>query len=62
MSACREDCLGIDRAGRKYWFMCRRLVIEDTDGSVSYYSTVKQLEELSEVGNTLLVSRVALNA
>jgi nucleosome-remodeling factor subunit BPTF len=48
-SACREDCLGIDRSGNKYWFMCRRLVVEKVDGNVNYYSTVKQLEELSEV-------------
>lgn len=46
---CRLNPLGVDRIGNRYWFLCRRLVVEKTDGSISYYSTVKQLEELSEV-------------
>ena len=50
-SACRQDRLGVDRAGNRYWFLCRRLVVEKAaeEGGVIYYSTVKQLEELSEV-------------
>ncbi len=53
-NACRQETLGIDRGGNKYWFLCRRLVVEvadgkGEDGNVRYYSTVKQLEELSEV-------------
>lgn len=27
---CRQDCLGYDRQGRKYWFVARRLFIEET--------------------------------
>lgn len=47
----RQDTLGFDRLGNKYWFVCRRLVIELAKGGgvAYYYSTVKQLEELSEV-------------
>ena len=49
-SMCRQDSLGMDREGNKYWFLCRRLVVELKDeGGVNYYSTVRQLEELSEV-------------
>jgi len=50
---CRQDCLGLDRHGNKYWFLCRRLVVEMADGSLKYYSTVKQLEELSEVNRRI---------
>ena len=42
----RNEALGTDRAGNKYWFICRRLFVEALDGSVAYYSTPKQLEEL----------------
>merc|ERR1712150_22418 len=39
---------GIDRLGNKYWFLCRRMIIEkrEGDGVVAYYTTKKQLEEL----------------
>lgn len=46
---CRQDNLGFDRHGRKYWFLCRRLFVETEteDGSQTwYYSTVAQLEAL----------------
>ncbi len=42
----RHEALGTDRAGNKYWFLCRRLFVEGLDGSVSYYSTAKQLQEV----------------
>ncbi|XP_022696586.1 nucleosome-remodeling factor subunit NURF301-like isoform X2 [Varroa jacobsoni] len=47
----RQDVLGYDREGRKYWFLVRRIIAEgDTDGEehseVFYYSSVAQLEEL----------------
>merc|ERR1712038_793863 len=44
----RQEALGIDRAGNKYWFLCRRLIIEkrDGDGIIAYYTTAKQLEEV----------------
>ncbi len=42
----RNEALGTDRAGNKYWFICRRIFVEAQDGSVAYYSTPKQLEEL----------------
>uniref|UniRef100_A0A182EDU5 DDT domain-containing protein n=2 Tax=Onchocerca ochengi TaxID=42157 RepID=A0A182EDU5_ONCOC len=36
--------LGRDRHGRLYWFMVRRIFVQDdTDGSVHYYSTLPQL-------------------
>lgn len=44
---CRQSSLGCDRHGRKYWFVCRRLFVEDLDGSrMWYYSSVPQLEIL----------------
>merc|ERR1711997_138662 len=44
----RHESLGIDRAGNKYWFLCRRLIVEksDGDGVIAYYTTCKQLEEV----------------
>ena len=47
----RHESLGIDRAGNKYWFISRRLIIEkrEGDGVVAYYTTVKQFEELMRV-------------
>ena len=42
----RHEALGFDRAGNKYWFVCRRIFVECQDGTVSYYSTTRQLEEL----------------
>jgi nucleosome-remodeling factor subunit BPTF len=51
-SSCRQDALGFDRRGNKYWFLCRRMVVElneENGGGIKYYSSVKQLEELSEV-------------
>ncbi|EDV95519.1 GH15750 [Drosophila grimshawi] len=36
----RHDCLGVDRHGRKYWFIARRIFVEDQlNGSCWYYST-----------------------
>ncbi|KAM3720121.1 putative nucleosome-remodeling factor subunit [Dirofilaria immitis] len=36
--------LGRDRHGRLYWFMVRRIFVQDdTDGSVHYYTTLPQL-------------------
>uniref|UniRef100_A0A2M4CMW7 Putative nucleosome remodeling factor subunit n=1 Tax=Anopheles darlingi TaxID=43151 RepID=A0A2M4CMW7_ANODA len=44
---CRQEMLGYDRHGRKYWFILRRLFVESEDASqVWYYSTVKQFELL----------------
>ncbi|KAK8379985.1 hypothetical protein O3P69_019797 [Scylla paramamosain] len=43
---CRQDPLGFDRHGRKYWFLVRRLFVESEDGDLWYYSTQSQLEEL----------------
>ena len=50
----RHESLGIDRAGNKYWFLCRRLIIEkkDGDGIVAYYTTLKQFEEMLEAIDT----------
>ncbi|XP_058794232.1 nucleosome-remodeling factor subunit NURF301 isoform X2 [Phymastichus coffea] len=43
---CRQEHLGFDRHGRKYWFLVRRVFIESEDGEIWYYSTPLQLEEL----------------
>ncbi|XP_072747484.1 LOW QUALITY PROTEIN: nucleosome-remodeling factor subunit NURF301 [Anoplolepis gracilipes] len=45
-SLCRQEHLGFDRYGRKYWFLARRVFVESEDGEVWYYSTPLQLEEL----------------
>ena len=42
----RHQPLGFDRAGNKYWFICRRIFIEETDGDIRYYSAVPQFEEM----------------
>ncbi|XP_053677351.1 nucleosome-remodeling factor subunit NURF301 [Anopheles nili] len=43
----RQEMLGYDRHGRKYWFVVRRLFVENEDASqVWYFSTVKQFELL----------------
>ncbi|XP_023219466.1 nucleosome-remodeling factor subunit BPTF-like isoform X2 [Centruroides sculpturatus] len=44
----RQECLGLDRQGRKYWFLCRRIFVENDD-DVYYYSTKLQFQELMEV-------------
>ncbi|XP_012254800.2 nucleosome-remodeling factor subunit NURF301 isoform X2 [Athalia rosae] len=43
---CRQEHLGFDRHGRKYWFLGRRVFVESEDGEVWYYSTPLQFEEL----------------
>lgn len=44
---CRHEHLGYDRHGRKYWFINRRVFIEDEEsGEVWYYSSVPQFKEL----------------
>ncbi|XP_052763553.1 nucleosome-remodeling factor subunit NURF301-like isoform X2 [Mya arenaria] len=45
---CRQDPVGYDRHGRKYWFLERRIIVEGDD-RVWYYSTKRQLDELLEV-------------
>ncbi|XP_047346621.1 nucleosome-remodeling factor subunit NURF301 isoform X1 [Vespa velutina] len=45
-SLCRQEHLGFDRHGRKYWFLARRVFVESENGEVWYYSTPLQLEEL----------------
>lgn len=47
---CRHEHLGFDRHGRKYWFICRRVFVENENGDeVWYYSTPRQLENLLSV-------------
>lgn len=44
---CRQEHLGFDRAGRKYWFVARRLFVETEDESeIWYYSSGSQLDYL----------------
>ncbi|XP_055689203.1 nucleosome-remodeling factor subunit NURF301 isoform X2 [Lutzomyia longipalpis] len=44
---CRQEHLGFDRHGRKYWFIARRLFVENEEGTeVWYYSTTKQFERV----------------
>ncbi|KAL0125669.1 hypothetical protein PUN28_004623 [Cardiocondyla obscurior] len=45
-SLCRQEHLGFDRHGRKYWFLARRVFVESEDGEVWYYTSPLQLEEL----------------
>lgn len=41
----RNTPLGVDREGRKYWFIARRLFVEGNDGTL-YYSCKAHLDEL----------------
>ncbi|GAB0089853.1 nucleosome-remodeling factor subunit NURF301 [Sergentomyia squamirostris] len=44
---CRQENLGFDRHGRKYWFIARRIFVENEEGTeIWYYTTVKQFERL----------------
>lgn len=44
---CRHEHLGYDRHGRKFWFINRRIFVEDEEnGEVWYYSSVPQFKEL----------------
>nr|CAI5851603.1 unnamed protein product [Callosobruchus analis] len=45
----RQEPLGYDRHGRKYYFLCRRIFVESQDGEVWYYTTTLQFEELLKV-------------
>ncbi|XP_066157343.1 nucleosome-remodeling factor subunit NURF301 isoform X1 [Euwallacea fornicatus] len=47
----RQDPLGYDRHGRKYYFLCRRIFVENQEGEVWYYSTKLQFDELFKVFN-----------
>ncbi|XP_039292245.1 nucleosome-remodeling factor subunit NURF301 isoform X2 [Nilaparvata lugens] len=42
----RQEHLGFDRHGRKYWFLTRRIFVEGEDGESWYYSSPIQLDEL----------------
>lgn len=44
----RQEPVGWDRHGRNYWFLCRRLIVEDRkeDGNICYYSSRLQFDEL----------------
>ncbi|GFN96955.1 nucleosome-remodeling factor subunit bptf-like [Plakobranchus ocellatus] len=44
---CRQEPLGYDRHARKYWFLCRRIIVEG-ENETWYYSSKNQLEELLE--------------
>ena len=35
----RHDVIGVDRRGAKYWFVARRLWVEDLEGGCCYFST-----------------------
>ncbi|XP_057659195.1 nucleosome-remodeling factor subunit NURF301 isoform X2 [Diorhabda carinulata] len=45
----RQEPLGYDRHGRKYYFLCRRLFVESQDGEVHYYTTTLQFKELFKI-------------
>ncbi|XP_060074835.1 nucleosome-remodeling factor subunit NURF301-like [Ylistrum balloti] len=45
---CRQEPIGFDRHGRKYWFLVRRIIVEG-ENEVWYYSTKGQIDELLEV-------------
>ncbi|XP_072386734.1 nucleosome-remodeling factor subunit NURF301 isoform X2 [Diabrotica undecimpunctata] len=42
----RQEPLGYDRHGRKYYFLCRRLFVESQEGEIHYYSTPLQFQEV----------------
>jgi len=43
----RHEALGMDKLGRRYWFIVRRLfVVDENEEDVRYYTTLKQLEDL----------------
>lgn len=43
----RHEALGLDRLGRRYWFLVRRLfVVDETEDDVRYYTTQKQFQEI----------------
>ncbi|XP_022917774.2 nucleosome-remodeling factor subunit NURF301 isoform X2 [Onthophagus taurus] len=46
---CRQEHIGYDRHGRKYYFLCRRIIVENDAAEVWYYSTKLQVEELLKV-------------
>ncbi|XP_069124363.1 nucleosome-remodeling factor subunit BPTF-like isoform X2 [Argopecten irradians] len=48
---CRQEPIGFDRHGRKYWFLVRRIIVEG-ENEVWYYSTKGQIDELLEVLDT----------
>ncbi|XP_025083493.1 nucleosome-remodeling factor subunit BPTF-like isoform X4 [Pomacea canaliculata] len=43
----RQEPIGFDRHARKYWFLCRRIIVEG-ENEVWYYSTKSHVEELME--------------
>lgn len=45
----RHVPLGIDRHGRTYWFIARRIFVEDLSGNVWYYSTAEKFNLLLSV-------------
>ena len=45
----RHKTLGHDRHGRRYWFLVRRIWVEDSNKNCWYYSTPQQLESLLEL-------------
>uniref|UniRef100_A0A0A9WL59 Nucleosome-remodeling factor subunit NURF301 n=2 Tax=Lygus hesperus TaxID=30085 RepID=A0A0A9WL59_LYGHE len=45
---CRQEHLGVDRHGRKYWFLTRRIFVENNEGECWYYSCPAQFEFLLE--------------
>uniref|UniRef100_A0A1A9ZBU0 Nucleosome-remodeling factor subunit NURF301 n=1 Tax=Glossina pallidipes TaxID=7398 RepID=A0A1A9ZBU0_GLOPL len=46
----RHDSLGLDRHGRRFWFIARRIVVEDQSGkNIWYYSTVSKFECLLNI-------------
>ena len=44
----RHQALGFDRAGNKYWWIVRRIFIEESGGQIRYYTSVPQFEDLLE--------------
>ena len=43
---CRQEPLGWDRQGRRYWFLCRRIIVETEDGNTCWYYTTKNQLQL----------------
>ncbi|XP_045474832.1 nucleosome-remodeling factor subunit NURF301 isoform X2 [Harmonia axyridis] len=45
----RQEPFGYDRHGRKYYFLCRRVIVENDEGEIWYYTTPTQFEQLTKI-------------
>ena len=54
-----KKCLGLDRLGRKCWWLCDMLIVEDLDkGKVHYYTTKDELISLANVIGKFILEKI----